>query len=421
MTLVLAYDVPNDRRRRRLHERLLDHGVPVQYSVFELPERSLADVLTMLEKETRREDCVRIYRLCRVCRQRVTVLGVGQGSGIVCTDEEEPPDVIEVPPAAASPPAGERRALRKADDTRRVARPGPLEQGRVRPSSRLLALVCAMDNLNEAFLDVRANRGAAGSDRVTITAFDRRRAEQLLALQTHLLDGSYRPRPLRRVPIPKKDGSLRVLRIPAVRDRVAQQAVLRVIAPLWEREFESCSFAYRHGRSVRSAVAAIGRARDRGYEWVLEADIEHFFDEVDHELVMARFRELVADDAVARLVESWVTVPDDGADPTRAVSPRGLPQGSCISPLLSNVFLDEFDEQMLALGHHLVRYADDFVVVCGSQREARAAQADTERLLGQSGLRLKSEKTHVTSFTEGFRFLGYLFVGDMAVRSPAKE
>ena len=147
------------------------------------------------------------------------------------------------------------------------------------------------------------------------------------------------------------------------------------------------------------------RLRDAGLRWVLEADIEHFFDEVDHALVLERFRELVADEALVEL--------------TRMPGPARGSQGAAVSPLLSNVFLDEFDEQMVALGYHLVRYADDFVVACASREEAEDACRDAERILGASRLKLKREKTRVTSFDEGFRFLGYVFNGDVALCARA--
>jgi group II intron reverse transcriptase/maturase/CRISPR-associated endonuclease Cas2 len=407
--LVVAYDVPDNRRRRRLHEQLLDLGLPVQYSVFEIPDRNYRAVLDVLDAEAKPADAVRIYRLCRRCGDRVEIVGVG----VAPTNEPSPPAVIEVPPGAPEGASGSTK--RRTGRVRKVA-PGPLEQGRMRSPSRLMAIACAMANLNEAFLDVKASRGYAGADGMSIAAFDRSRADRLAALQTQLLDGTYRPQPLRYVGIPKGGGSMRALHIPAVRDRVAQQAVLRVIAPLWDRELEECSFAYRRGRSVRSAVAAVERARDAGRIWVLKADIEHFFDEVDRELAVQRFRELVADDSLVALVTRWVRTPVNGRAST-ATGEKGLPQGASISPLMSNIYLDEFDEAMIRLGYRLVRYADDFVVLCLSREEAAEARADVARLLGESRLRLNDEKTTVTSFAESFRFLGYLFVGDWAIRA----
>ncbi len=414
--LVVAYDVSDNRRRRRLHERLLDHGIAVQYSVFEIPESAYDDVLRVLHRETREADAVRIYRLCRNCLQRVEVMG----SRAVRLRAEKAPAVIEIAHDPSIAPPRTAPQAQPAQTRVRKSQPGALERGLLKAQSRLLALVCAMENLDKAFLDVRANRGCAGADGVTIAAFDRRRADGLQKLQTQLLNGSYRPEPLRQVLIPKADGSSRILRIPAVRDRIAQQAVLRVLAPLWEREFERCSFAYRRGRSVRGAVALLARHRDAGLRWVLEADIEHFFDEVDHEIVVERFRELVMDEAVVRLVRAWITAPTEGID-AQPSPVRGLPQGASVSPLLSNVFLDEFDEQMLALGYHLVRYADDFVVACASRDEAEDAFKDAERILATSKLRLKREKTRITSFEQGFRFLGYVFNGDVVQRAPRRS
>lgn len=391
--LVVAYDVRSDRRRRRLHDGLLDFGLPVQYSVFECADDAVDDVTELAERIASRRDHVRVYRLCGRCETRTHVVGEG--------------------PLPASEP-GAREAV-VVIGTERVA--GPLEQGRAPSASRLMERVVAMPNLRAALKRVRANHGCAGVDRVDVDRFHSEAAHRLSALQRALLDGSYRAQPLRTVTIPKRSGGTRRLHIPTVRDRVAQQAVLNVLHPIWEPELEECSFAYRPGRSVRSAVHRIERLRDEGYEWVLDADLEDFFGTIDHDELLDSMRRVVRDAQLLDLIRQWITAP---AASGHRITPRlrGVPQGGVISPLLSNIYLDVFDERMTALGYRLVRYADDFVVLCRSEEEAEQARVHVAEILSRLKVRLNEEKTGVTSFAAGFRFLGHLFAGGIVL--PAK-
>jgi CRISPR-associated protein Cas1 len=188
--------------------------------------------------------------------------------------------------------------------------------------------------------------------------------------------------------------------------------VLRIIKARWEREFEESSYAYRKGRSVRQAVNAIKELHSQGRQWVLRADIEDYFENIPHKDLLARFSKTIPDDQLNWLIEQWLTVPqtvenDDG---------KGVPQGSCVSPLLSNIYLDRFDEAMIAAGYHMIRYADDFVVVCKSEEEALAAQRRVEQELSKDGLLLHRDKTFVVNFSKGFVFLGYLFLGSFAIK-----
>jgi group II intron reverse transcriptase/maturase len=273
-------------------------------------------------------------------------------------------------------------------------------------------LICTMENLNEAFLDVRANRGCAGSDGVSIAAFDKRRYENLAHLQSQILHGSYQPVRLKLFSIPKADGSERVLRVPSVRDRVAQQAVLRVIGSLWEAEFEASSYAYRKGRSVKQAIKKLEGYHISGRGWVLRADVKHYFDEIPHDKLIQRFSEKIKDEQLIALVRQWMLT-GDGDMPVG--DGRGIPQGSAVSPLLSNIYLDRFDEAVDALGYKMVRYADDFAIACKSEQEAEMALDDIRRELKVDALQLNEEKTCITSFRKGFMFLGYVMIGSFAI------
>ena len=263
---------------------------------------------------------------------------------------------------------------------------------------------------------VKAGGGMGGTDGVTVRMFELRLAAELDALATELRNRTYRPEPLLRFDVPKASGGVRTLSVPTVRDRVVQSAALIVLEPTIERELEAASFAYRPGRSYKDAIETLRRLRDEGFVWVVDADIESFFDRVDHDLLMGRLAELVPDPDVLHLVEAWITV-EARYKGRRLARTEGLPQGAPISPLLANLFLDRFDEAIADEGHRLVRYADDFVILCRTRPRAEEALRLTEGLLGDLELRLHEGKTQITSFDAGFRFLGSLFVRSLIVPS----
>lgn len=212
-----------------------------------------------------------------------------------------------------------------------------------------------LDSLERAWQRVRANAGAAGGDGLTVAQFDQAAAARLLSLHKALRDGSYAPGPVRRVSIPKRGGGERVLTIPCVADRVIHTAVVAALVPVLEPGFEDVSFAYRPGRSVAQAVARVQALRDSGHTWVVDADIERYFDRVPHGPLLGVLETVVDDPALLDLIALWLEhAGDQGA---------GLPQGSPLSPLLSNLYLDSLDEDSLAAafgrGVRLVRYADD--------------------------------------------------------------
>jgi group II intron reverse transcriptase/maturase len=251
----------------------------------------------------------------------------------------------------------------------------------------------------------------AGVDGVTIKEFGRNLDLNLRTLAAEIEERRYKPLPLLKFLVAKRDGSPRSLSVPAVRDRVAQAAVVNVLEPLFEEEFEDASFAYRKGRSVRLAARRIGDLRDQGYCYVLEADVDSYFDSIGHDLLFSRVEELVHDEAILRLIRMWVKA--EVYDGKRVLTmERGVPQGSVISPMLANLFLDDFDEAMLAEGHKLVRYADDFIVLTKNRAQAEAALELTEDVLSQLQLQLDEEDTHVTQFSQGFKFLGLVFLKD---------
>lgn len=277
------------------------------------------------------------------------------------------------------------------------------------------------DVLWEAWGRVRANRGSAGVDRVTLAFVEQDYGvKRLLAeLQSDLRSGSYRPAPARRVDIPKPAGGVRPLGIPTVRDRVAQAAAKIVLEPVFEADFVDDSFGFRPKRSALGAKERIRKAFIQGYTQVAEADIRGFFDNIDHDVLMGLVGRRVSDRRVLKLVGQWLragVMTGQGLQRTVA----GTPQGGVISPLLANIYLHAFDEQVRGQGLGLlVRYADDFVIMTRSPEQAQAALAGARDILASMGLELHPGKTRVVDLREGregFDFLGCHFRARMSGR-----
>jgi CRISPR-associated protein Cas1 len=269
------------------------------------------------------------------------------------------------------------------------------------------------DSLIRAWEHVLENAGCAGADGVTVDQFSRTAEAGIAALIHEVETDTYRSLPLLPITVQKKPNSnaTRTLMVPSVRDRVLQTAVGRHLGRAFEDEFLECSFAYRPKRSVNSAIARIRFLHRHGYRFVAEADIESFFDRIDHSLLRQRLAATVGDHALLVLLEQWLAGPVwDGKHvfPLR----QGVPQGSPISPMLANLFLTDFDLALEKTGLKLIRYADDFLILSIDAQHATAAIAIARDRLKELHLKLKDEKTKVSSFEEGFRFLGALFQGD---------
>jgi group II intron reverse transcriptase/maturase len=263
--------------------------------------------------------------------------------------------------------------------------------------------------MHKAFEAVKRNRGAPGIDKVSVRMFEANCAQNLAALMRELKSGTYRPLPLRRVYIPKGIGTtkLRPLGIPGVRDRIAQEVVRLLLAPIFEPQFHPASFGFIPKRNCHQAIKRVLELYRRGHKVVLDADIQGFFDNIPHAIIMDAVSAEVADGNILNLVERFLTagVMEDGVFRD---TPLGTPQGGVISPLLANIVLNRLDWSLEDAGYRFARYADDFVVLCQTLPQAQEALTHVRQVLeGELGLTLSPEKTKIRTFGNGFEFLGF--------------
>lgn len=275
----------------------------------------------------------------------------------------------------------------------------------------LIDKVVSVRVLRASFARVKRNRGAPGVDHVTIERFEGRLEEELERLSASLRAESYRPQAIRRVWIEKPGRrEKRPLGIPTVRDRVVQGALRLLLEPIFEAEFADTSFGFRPGRSGHDALRRVVEHLDSGFTWVVDADLRRFFDTMDHGVLMTRLRERVSDGRILSLIEAFLR--QDVMEGIERWTPEaGSPQGAVLSPLLSNVFLDPLDHRLARKGFAMVRYADDFVVLCRSRAEAERALGQVRGWVEEVGLTLHPEKTRIVDASRkgGFDFLGYHF------------
>lgn len=276
----------------------------------------------------------------------------------------------------------------------------------------LIDKVWNQDNLAGAWLRSLQNGGSAGVDGQSVKAFTANLNGEMERLEAELRQNSYRPQPVRRCWIPKPGSKeKRPLGIPAVRDRVVQGAVRNVIEPIFEREMAAHSYGFRPGRGCKDALRRVDRLLQEGYTWVVDVDFKNYFDTIPHDKLMDRVRERISDGPILELIERFLKAgvmgEMNGWEPTE----RGAPQGAVISPLLANLYLNPLDHLMAKAGYAMTRYADDSVVQCRSEAQAREALGRIVQWAQANGITVHPEKTRIVDATQkgGFDFLGYHF------------
>ena len=273
---------------------------------------------------------------------------------------------------------------------------------------RLMEEVCERENCKQALARVKSNKGSAGVDGMTVQELPELLKQHWPAIRDQLLSGTYKPRPVKRVEIPKPDGGVCKLGIPTVLDRLIQQAVMQALQRRWDRTFSEHSYGFRPGRSAHQAVTKAQQYIAEGYRWVVDLDLEKFFDRVNHDKLMAKVAGRIGDKRVLKLIRAFLTagVMEDGL-----VSPvdEGTPQGGPLSPLLSNIVLDEFDQELERRGLRFARYADDCNIYVRSRRAGKRVMASLTRFI-TTKLKLKvNEQKSAVARPWQRKFLGFSF------------
>ncbi len=277
-------------------------------------------------------------------------------------------------------------------------------------------------NLVNAFEQVKKNEGAPGVDKVSIEGYEAKLEDNLEVLQQKLKDKSYRPKPVRRKMIKKENGKQRPLGIPTVEDRVVQAALRNILEPIFEEDFLPCSYGFRPGISAHMALDKVTEHLNDGYHFVIDADLQSYFDTIPHDKLRQQVRKRVTDGSVNQLIQQFLRAGVMEGKRYQETS-KGAPQGGVLSPLLSNIYLHQLDQLMTERGHRIVRFADDFIILCKSQKGAeRVMRSVTKFLEKELSLTVNQEKTKVVDAKkEPFTFLGYEFIGDIRRIDPKKE
>jgi RNA-directed DNA polymerase len=274
----------------------------------------------------------------------------------------------------------------------------------------LMDKIYAGRTLQSAWQRVKSNKGAAGIDRISIERFEGQAEQYLQELQQQLKAGTYQPQAVRRVNIPKAGGGTRPLGIPTVKDRVVQMAIKLVIEPIFEQTFRDSSHGFRPERGCKDALREVDAWLKAGYNWVVDADIKGYFDNISHALMMNKVEQHIADKALLNLLEAYLKQ-DIMVDGESWKANKGTPQGAVLSPLLANIYLNDLD-YLIGEKYRMVRYADDFVILTTSEAEAEKALTEVRQWMENHHLELHPDKTRIVNETDnpnGFDFLGYTF------------
>ena len=305
----------------------------------------------------------------------------------------------------SSSPAGEAREVGREETESLSAVHEPESPA---STNRLMEEICERENLKQALQQVKANKGSAGVDGMTVGGITDYLKQHWPAIREQLLSGTYEPKPVRRVEIPKPDGGVRKLGIPTVLDRLIQQAVMQVLQRQWDSTFSDHSYGFRPGRSAHQAVAQAQEYIAAGYGWVIDLDLEKFFDRVNHDKLMGQIAKRVEDKRLLKLIRAFLNA---GVMENGLVSPsvEGTPQGGPLSPLLSNLVLDELDRELERRGHRYVRYADDSNIYVRSERAGQRVMESITRFITQKlNLKVNETKSAVARPQER-KFLGFSF------------
>src|SRR5215472_1630382 len=309
-------------------------------------------------------------------------------------------------------PAGEAREAGREETESSGAMKGTESPAK---TDRLMEEVCERENLKEALRQVKANKGSAGVDGMTVGGITDYLKQHWPAIREQLLSGTYEPEPVRRVEIPKPGGGVRKLGIPTVVDRLIQQAVMQVLQRQWDRTFSDHSYGFRPGRSAHQAVAQAQQYIVEGYSWCVDLDLEKFFDRVNHDKLMAQIAKRVEDKRLLKLIRAFLNA---GVMANGLVSPsvEGTPQGGPLSPLLSNLVLDELDRELECRGHRFVRYADDCNIYVRSERAGqRVMESITQFITHKLKLKVNEAKSAVAR-PQKRKFLGFSFTAGPEVK-----